>query len=289
MIEVLFAYVVGLVAGLAVVATCRGVIGAYVFQRQNYRDHPLPTSAGVFVALAAILVVGAHVVVIELVRIVSGPSFRGWEQLSSTGPAMVGVVIGFCFLGLLDDLGGVGESGGIRGHLAALFHGRVTTGLIKLVGGPLVALVAVAAAGAGPDEVGVLRDAALIAAAANLANLLDRAPGRVGKVVQLCFVVLVAAAWDTRLVSTAVVAGASLALLLPDLREELMIGDAGSNLMGAALGFGVVLSVGAPARWWVLLALVVANLVSELVSFSRVIDAVPVLRALDRAGSPYRE
>jgi hypothetical protein len=35
---------------------------------------------------------------------------------------------------------------------------------------------------------------------------------------------------------------------------------------------------------WVLAALLAANLASEVVSFTRVIEAIPPLRAIDRAG-----
>ena len=55
-------------------------------------------------------------------------------------------------------------------------HGRLTTGAMKLFGGGVVAIVLTAA----PGEVSgrrLLADAALVALAANLGNLLDRAPG----------------------------------------------------------------------------------------------------------------
>jgi len=45
-----------------------------------------------------------------------------------------------------------------------------------------------------------------------------------------------------------------------------------------------VLALGRGARNGILVALVVLNLASERVSFSRVIDRVPPLRALDRWG-----
>jgi hypothetical protein len=48
-----------------------------------------------------------------------------------------------------------------------------------------------------------------------------------------------------------------------------------------------VVMVGSPtARLVVLAVLVVANLASEVVSFSRVIESVPPLRVADRAGRP---
>ena len=87
------------------------------------------------------------------------------------------------------------------------------------------------------------------------------------------------------LTDVAVVVGAGLALLLDDLHEHLMVGDAGANVLGGAIGLGVVLTTGKPTRLVALAVVVALNLVSELVSFTRVIDAVPPLRALDRWGT----
>ena len=99
---------------------------------------------------------------------------------------------------------------------------------------------------------------------------------------------------DAALSGLAVVAGAAVALVFDDLREHLMLGDAGANPLGAVAGLGLVLTVGPGTRNAALVAVVVLNLLGELVSFSRVIDAVPPLRALDRMGRaaapppPYR-
>ena len=62
------------------------------------------------------------------------------------------------------------------------------------------------------------------------------------------------------------------------------LGDTGANVLGGALGLAVVLDVGRGSRNVILVVLVVLNVAAELVSFSRVIDAVPPLRAFDRLG-----
>ena len=68
-----------------------------------------------------------------------------------------------------------------------------------------------------------------------------------------------------------------------------MLGDAGSNVIGAVLGVGMVLSVTETQRWILLVVVLALNLSSEVVSFTKVIDSVGVLRRLDRLGSPYRK
>ena len=64
-----------------------------------------------------------------------------------------------------------------------------------------------------------------------------------------------------------------------------MLGDTGANMLGAAVGFGLVVSLDAVGEWLVLLVVVALNLASEFVSFSAVIDRVAPLRALDRLGT----
>jgi UDP-N-acetylmuramyl pentapeptide phosphotransferase/UDP-N-acetylglucosamine-1-phosphate transferase len=63
-----------------------------------------------------------------------------------------------------------------------------------------------------------------------------------------------------------------------------MLGDVGANVLGAVIGLGVVIATAPATRTIVLLGVLALNLASEAVSFSRVIDRVPPLRALDRAG-----
>src|SRR5690625_7407082 len=63
-----------------------------------------------------------------------------------------------------------------------------------------------------------------------------------------------------------------------------MLGDAGANVLGAAVGTAAARSTAPPARLGMLALVVALNLASETVSFSTVIERTPVLRALDRLG-----
>jgi UDP-N-acetylmuramyl pentapeptide phosphotransferase/UDP-N-acetylglucosamine-1-phosphate transferase len=131
----------------------------------------------------------------------------------------------------------------------------------------------------------LLADAALVALAANLGNLFDRAPGRTLKVSAVAFVALVGGVGlEPRLGGVAATIGAGLALLVPDLRERVMLGDTGANALGAALGFGVVLTCATGTRVGVLVGVVALNAASEAVSFSRVIERVAPLRTIDGWG-----
>jgi hypothetical protein len=255
------------------------------FRRSNYRHHELPTSVGALLPIT----LAAVVALAGLVR-ARPAKVLSWQPLVVVGPTVVGLCLGFALLGLIDDLGGVGQSGGFGAHLRALAHGQLTTGALKLLGGPVVALAMLASTPYAGHRPGLLRDAAVICLAANLANLFDRAPGRVAKVGTASFVVLWGATGfgDHILSPIAVVVGGLVGLSIPDLREKAMLGDAGSNAVGAVLGFGLVLTTSNAARWWALVVLLILNVASEWISFSRVIDAVPPLRFLDRLGAPAR-
>lgn len=271
-------FVAGAAAGALGWAGLRPTFAKDVFTRLNFRARTVPTAAGLVIALA-VLAVEAAITLAD----VAGADV----DARSLGPRRVTVlaVVGFALLGLLDDLGGAGDSGGFRGHLRALARGRLTTGAVKLFGGAALAVVVVATATAGRSFGRVLLDGALVALSANLGNLLDRRPGRVGKAALVAFVVLaITTGAGPELAGVAVAAGAGAALLLPDLRERLMLGDAGANVLGGALGVGVVLACSEPVRVVALVAVAALNVASELVSFSRVIDAVGPLRALDRLG-----
>ncbi len=271
------AFVVGLLAAALVWVLSAGAFGGAVFERENFRGRTLPTAVGIIVAL---VVLATDAVVAVVVAAGAEPDVAGVDALRLTTVTAVG----FGLLGLLDDLGGAGESGGFVGHLRALGSGRLTTGAIKLFGGAAVAIVVVATR--EPDSIGrVLADGALIALAANLGNLFDRAPGRTIKVALVAFLVLVVAAGaEPELAGAALAVGAGAGLLTADLGERLMLGDAGANVLGAALGLGVVLACSPGVRTGVLVAVAALNLASERVSFSRVIDATPPLRAADRWG-----
>jgi len=197
--------------------------------------------------------------------------------------ALVGTVSGL--VGGYDDLAGArpeqARDKGLAGHLRALCAGRVSAGAVKVAG---IGAAAAAAALLTRSDRG-LADAVvttgLVAGTANLVNLLDLRPGRAAKAAAL------AAAAGLGGPSGALVAGplgASLAVLPADLRERVMLGDCGANAVGALLGLRLAAVPGRPARAGALAAVVGLTLASERVSFTRVIEATPGLRELDRLG-----
>jgi hypothetical protein len=179
----------------------------------------------------------------------------GWTIALTGGPAVALVAA----VGAADDAWG-GPERGFRAHLRA---GR-TTGVLKLVAIPAIGLLATRR----------LSGALLVGLAANAVNQLDTKPGRALK----------------SYLAVAVPLGAPVGLavlLCPyDLRERTMLGDAGSNALGALLGLRSVDRLTGRGRWLAIGALTGLTLLGERTSLGALIERTPVARELDRLGRP---
>jgi UDP-N-acetylmuramyl pentapeptide phosphotransferase/UDP-N-acetylglucosamine-1-phosphate transferase len=271
------ALVVGLLATRLLRITARSLLATPLLQRENYRGAMLPTAAGLLIVLA-VLFVEAGRAVIGAIGVGADPGLDVPRSL------VLFAVIGFGMLGFVDDVLGGDEARGFRGHVGEAMRGRLTTGFAKLAGGGALAVVLVASPGFVTGR-RLVTDAVLIALCANLGNLLDRAPGRVIKASLIAYVPLALVLGGGPVgVAVAPVMGGAIALAGDDLREHLMLGDTGANVLGGVLGLAVVLGCGDTARLVTLVVVAVLNVASEFVSFSAVIARVAPLRVFDRAG-----
>jgi hypothetical protein len=177
----------------------------------------------------------------------------GWTLALRREPAIAAVAA----IGLADDLWS-GPERGFRAHLRA---GR-TTGVLKLLGIPLVAFAATRR----------LSGTILVGLAANVLNQLDTRPGRALKAY-----VAAAFALDAPL-------GVAVLLLPYDLREMAMLGDAGANALGAMLGLKSVERFTGRGRWVAIGALAGLTVLGERTSLGDVIERTPGLAQLDRVG-----
>ncbi|MEX0833766.1 MAG: hypothetical protein WD276_07870, partial [Actinomycetota bacterium] len=191
-----------------------------------------------------------------------------------------GLVLG---AGLIDDMSGSGPRG-LRQHMATLARGRATTGLLKIAasiaGGMFVALAL-----PGRDFAEAVLVVLTVAGCCNVWNGLDVSPGRAGKVFVLAaIVVLLAGSRSAPWAVLAVVLGAEVPLLLPDLRERAMLGDAGANLLGFFIGAAVAASLSAAGLFVAVAVVVVLNLLAETVTLSRLVRSIAPLRWFDGLG-----
>lgn len=217
------------------------------------------------------------------VDLLGGPAAASGCLVAATlagSPGLVGAVGASAALGCYDDLFGVTHARGLRGHLAALGRGELTTGIVKMAG---LAAAGLLAAPRRSHPAARLADAALISGTANLVNLLDLRPGRALKATVLLGLPL-ATGRGSGQVAAAGAAATAIALLPGDLAEEHMIGDCGANALGALIGWSVAARASTPTRALALATVVGLTLASERVSFSAVIERQPALNVLDRWG-----
>jgi UDP-N-acetylmuramyl pentapeptide phosphotransferase/UDP-N-acetylglucosamine-1-phosphate transferase len=263
----------GAVAARVALSAVRAAPRAGELERTNFRGRTLSLAGGPALALAA-----------------SASAALG----AGSGPAAAAALtagLGSGAVGLYDDVVGARpgqQAKGFRGHLRALAQGRVTSGLVKIAGVGAAGLGAAAllAAERRPrgrmgTAVDVLLGAGVIAGTANLVNLLDLRPGRALKAGLLAAAPL---ATGARGGLAAGPAGAAGALLPDDLGEEIMLGDAGANALGALLGVALAARTGRFGRAAALAGIVALTAASEKVSFTKVIEGTPGLREFDALG-----
>ncbi|WP_199035857.1 hypothetical protein [Glycomyces salinus] len=280
------AFLGGLAAGgtIAAISAVRRSKWSKELERVNHRGDTvsLAEGPGVAVGATAAAVAGAN-----------SPAYAG-------AAAAAGIAGGA--LGLYDDMAdSKGEKAkGFKGHLAALRRGRVSAGLVKILGisgAGLAGAALVEQANAPERRSGLSRlwnigvAGGVIAGSANLINLFDLRPGRALKVVSLLAAPLTrppgSKAPKTAVggANTAVAVSSSAAAAMgEDLEGKTMLGDCGANALGALLGLAFIARTGNLGRHVALAALVALIGTSERVSFTQVIAETPVLRELDELG-----
>lgn len=246
--------------------------GSSRWTRTNHRGEPISLLEGPAVAAG---LVGAGAL----------------SRASGAGPVATAASLaaaGGAAFGLVDDLAENIDRRrkGLRGHLGALAHGELTTGGLKVLGIGATSMLAAAVLhrpwrSGAVGVVDTVTTGALVAASANLVNLLDLRPGRALKAATLTALPLMAGPGG---VAAGAVVGSAVAAAPRDLAEQDMLGDGGANALGAVLGVAAAAAAPRPARMALLAGAVALTVASERVSFTEVIARTPVLRELDAWG-----
>lgn len=250
-----------------------GVVGMITragFVRPNYKGDLIPVGVGLVFFLATLLPAGLVIYYQPLL-------FR-------TGGLMYLLAVGvMTLLGLTDDIFGSRSASGLKGHFIRLFHGELTTGALKALTGGLLALVLSLAMGGSP--VTMLVNTMVMALSINAVNLLDLRPGRAGKGFLLGTMVICAIGWGKPdLIWVILIAGSLISYLPLDLKAGAMMGDTGSNALGAALGVTGALTMPLWPKLYYLLFLILFHLFTEKFSLTKIIEKNRLLSFLDRLG-----
>ncbi len=271
------------IAAILAPAVLRG-LNAGGHTKANYRSHPLACPFGVLPLAAALL---ALIPLTLLAKLASAEVFHP-EVLPIAAYAL-----GVMALGLIDDTLSGDRSDqsarpvprGWRGHGAAVLRGELSTGVLKAAGSLGLALFAMSYLGLSNGR--WLLAALVLVLATNAFNLLDLRPGRSLKAFVLLGAGLTIGSADVRpLWSLGLFAAPALLAGFYDLRERVMLGDTGANLLGALAGLWLVLALSGTGQLVALAILAVVTLYGELRSISELVERVPVLRELDSWGRP---
>ena len=259
--------------GLAPVALRALAAGGFV--RENYRGRPLPFPLGFLIVPCSMLAL-----------VVCAP-LQELADVNIVRPETAVVLlygIGVAFLGLVDDVFSP-ETRGWRGHGRAVMGGAFSTGALKAAGS--LGLAFFVLAGRYSEAGRYLLAVAVLVLATNLFNLIDLRPGRSTKALVLLGAGLTIGTWDAGpLAALGLLAFPAVALGLYDLRERAMLGDTGSNLLGALGGLWIVLSLGTVGQIVALALILLATVYGEFRSLGALIERTPVLRQLDSFGRP---
>jgi UDP-GlcNAc:undecaprenyl-phosphate GlcNAc-1-phosphate transferase len=246
--------------------------------RENYRGALLAFPLGAVLATAALVTLAPLAFLNDRADLdLLEPGLRQWLPY----------LLGIAFLGFLDDALGRGEAvatpRGWRGHWSALRAGSLSTGAIKAIGA--LALAAYVVSGRGLESWRYLADILLLVLSTNLGNLLDLRPGRAEKALALLAVGLCLGAWTFEpLELLGIFAGPVLVGAWLTLGERAMLGDTGSNLIGAIAGVWLLTVLGGNGRLVALAIVLALTIYGEIRSISATIDSVPPLRWLDSLG-----
>jgi UDP-GlcNAc:undecaprenyl-phosphate/decaprenyl-phosphate GlcNAc-1-phosphate transferase len=246
--------------------------------RENYRGRRLAFPAGAPMLACSLLALAPLAVLDDRADLdLLDPELRRW----------IVYVLGVSLLGLLDDALGRGAAAdtprGWRGHASAIAAGRFSTGALKAVGA--LALAAYVASGRGQEGIDYVRDLALLLLATNLFNLLDLRPGRVEKAFLLLLAGLCLGAWSAEpLELLGIFIGPVLVVAAFTLSERAMLGDTGSNLVGALAGTSLLVTLEGGGRWVALAIVAALTIYGEFRSISKAVESIPPLRWLDSLG-----
>jgi UDP-GlcNAc:undecaprenyl-phosphate/decaprenyl-phosphate GlcNAc-1-phosphate transferase len=275
-----------MLSGLALAAVLAGLLaprwvsdmGRAGLVRANYAGRRVAFPAGAVLVSVSLLALAPLAVLDDRADLdLLDPELRRWLPY----------VLGVALLGLLDDALGRGAERdtdrGWRGHARAVLGGRFSTGAVKAVGA--LALAAYAVSGRGREGLDYVADLALLLLATNLFNLLDLRPGRVEKAFAILLAgVCLGAQSVAPLELLGIFIGPVLICAPLTLRERAMLGDTGSNLVGALAGVSLLVTLGDTARLVALAIVVALTIYGEFRSISAAIDRVPPLRWLDSIG-----
>lgn len=247
--------------------------------KPNYRGEKIPVSGGVL-----------FVVMVPVITAI-GILFKVKTFTTQNSFLFLFVIVAIGFIGFFDDQLSVHEVKGFRGHFRMLFEEKkMTSGAFKAIFGAIVALVFSFGTvefikGNWPIWTFII-NFLLVALTANTINIFDLRPGRAGKAYILGFILILLFSRDFEsYISLFIPILAMMIFYLPfDLRGKVMLGDCGSNSLGASLGIMMAWMLNDTGKIVAVIILISLQLIAERYSFTKIIQKFRILRYFDELG-----
>jgi UDP-GlcNAc:undecaprenyl-phosphate/decaprenyl-phosphate GlcNAc-1-phosphate transferase len=192
-------------------------------------------------------------------------------------------------LGWTDDLIGSKSVKGLRGHFRFWRETRtISMGVVKAVGTLSAAAMVIIVTRNGKIpiwEMGI--ELLLVTLMTNAMNLLDVRPGRSLKVYLLAALAVLLGfglkEMNDLFPMVPVIVG-GLLLYRHDVQAKGMLGDAGANLLGFTLGYGLIMVAPLALKIFMLVGLIFTHQQAETSSLTRIIEQNRILNWLDQLG-----
>jgi len=236
--------------------------------RANYKGDSIPLGVGI---------------AIPVIQVISMPwsVFEGVERVYLVQTCFLVLI---AFVGWMDDRFGGTEAKGIKGHVSLWWkEGIWSTGMGKAATGIWVAIIVSTIYSKSVWE--WILHAGLIVLLINQINLFDLRPGRAIKGFGVYLLILLVQAYASiPLILCLPVVVTVLFLFREDIRGKAMLGDTGSNVLGFAMAFWLVIYASLFLKILIFSAGVLIQIYAEKKSISSLIQRTPVLYWLDMLG-----
>lgn len=236
--------------------------------RRNYQGESIPVAVGMIIPIVQVFAIPwsylDHSLAISLwqTAFLAAIAYAGWR----------------------DDRFGGDDAKGLTGHVRLWREqGKISTGLWKAAVGSFIAMM-ISILWSSTLFEGVLHFL-LVVLLTNLINLLDLRPGRATKGFFLILIPLFLSGMaKASVVLWLPVVFTAAFLFLDDVKGKIMLGDTGSNCLGLALGFWIVLYGTMSLKLVVLILAITVQVYAERRSLTVLIQNTPVLHWVDMLG-----
>ncbi len=263
---VLIGFIISILFGFFFKEQTYNILVSCKMLQPNFKGEMIPIGMGIFY-IPSIIILSIFINIIY--------------SDSTSNLILVGITV-MAFVGYLDDSNVDKENKGLKGHIKQLLNLKLTTGMLKAIGGLGISFYI--SINLSDSFIEIILNTLVIALFTNFMNLWDLRPGRASKIFILFAVLGIIFSTLIFKFYLLIMIILTLIYIKGDLRAKYMLGDTGSNLLGVFLGIVMAFNLGINAKILCLFLLIIVHILAEKVSFSKIIESNKVLKYIDMMG-----